>query len=103
MRAAVIGRGTPGVYNLAGDGEITFSDFAKALGWYAVPVPESAVEATAQVVARLPMVPPEARWIEAGRVPVIMDTSRARKELRWRPKHSTEATLRETVEAAGAA
>jgi nucleoside-diphosphate-sugar epimerase len=99
LRAAVTGRGKPGAYNLAGDGEATFSDLADALGWYAIPVPELAVDATAEVVARLPFVPAEAKWIEAGRTPVIMDTTKARRELRWRPKHSTLETLQQTVAA----
>jgi nucleoside-diphosphate-sugar epimerase len=51
-------------------------------------------------VARLPFLPAEATWIEAFRTPVIMDTARARRELRWRPKHDAHDTLRETVAAA---
>ena len=37
--------GEPGVYNLAGDGQLTMSDLADALGWYAVSIPELAVDA----------------------------------------------------------
>ncbi len=55
MRAAVLGRGEPGVYNLAGAGTITMSDLAAALGWYSVPVPDLAVGAAAELVARLPV------------------------------------------------
>jgi nucleoside-diphosphate-sugar epimerase len=100
LRAAVLGRGTPGVYNLAGPGELTMADLASELGYYSVPVPELAVDVTAQLVSRLPFLPAEASWIEAGRIPVLMDTARARKELRWRPKHDARDTLRETVVAA---
>ena len=99
LRSAVEGKGKPGVYNLAGEGELTFSDLAAALGWYSVPVPELAVDATAEIVTRLPFVPAEAKWIEAGRVPVIMSTERARKVLRWKPRHSSRETLEQTVEA----
>ena len=99
LKAAVLGRGAPGIYNLAGEGEITVSDLADALGWYSVPVPDLAVDATAEIVTRLPFVPAEAMWVQAGRVPVVMDTSRARKELRWRPKHTTRETLHDVVEA----
>jgi nucleoside-diphosphate-sugar epimerase len=102
LRAAVVGRGAPGVYNLAGEGTITFSDLAAALGWYAVPIPELAVDATAEVLARIPFLPAEARWIEAGRKPVLLDTARARRELRWRPKHDSRETLTQTVEASRA-
>src|SRR3954447_16492415 len=37
--AGVHGRGEPGPYNLAGNGKLTFSDIADALGWYSVPLP----------------------------------------------------------------
>lgn len=97
--AAVRGRGEPGVYNLAGPGEITMSDLASALGWYSVPVPELAVDATAEIVSRIPFAPAEATWVNAGRVPVIMDTSKARGKLRWKPQHSTRETLTQVVAA----
>ena len=102
FRAAVLGRGDPGVYNLAGEGTVGMSDLARALGWYSIRVPEFALEATAELVARAPFVPAEAQWIEAVRVPVLMDTSRARRQLRWRPKHDALETLRGMADAARA-
>ncbi|HET8536884.1 MAG TPA: NAD-dependent epimerase/dehydratase family protein [Solirubrobacteraceae bacterium] len=99
LRSAVLGRGTSGVYNLAGPGELTMRDLAEALGYYTVPVPELAVDATAEVIARLPFMPDEASWIEAARIPVLMDTAKARKQLQWRPRHDALETLRATVEA----
>ncbi|MDQ3742502.1 MAG: hypothetical protein M3389_16355 [Actinomycetota bacterium] len=100
LKAAVLGRGEPGVYNLAGEGEITMSDLADALRWYSVPVPDLAVDATAEIVSRIPFLPAEATWVNAARVPVLMDTAKARRGLKWRPKHSTRDTLEQTVEAA---
>jgi UDP-glucose 4-epimerase len=100
IRAAIQGRGEPGVYNLAGDGELTLSDLASEMGYYAVPVPELAVDATAAITARLPFMPPEAAWIQAFRVPAIMDTAKARKQLGWRPKHTGRDALRAMVAAA---
>ncbi len=102
LRAAILGRGQPGVYNLAGPGELKMSDLAQALGWYSIPVPELAVDATAELLARLPFVPAEAQWIESVRAPVLMDTSKARRELRWRPRHDARETLVEMVQAARA-
>jgi len=102
IRAAIEGRGEPGIYNLAGDGELTVSDLASEMGYYAVPVPELAVDATAAITARLPFMPPEAAWIQAFRVPAIMDTAKARKQLGWRPKHSGRDALRAMVAAARA-
>jgi UDP-glucose 4-epimerase len=102
IRAAVLGRGTPGVYNLAGSGELTMSDLADALGWYSIPIPDLAVGAAAEAVARLPFVPAEAQWIETVRTSVLMDTAKARRELRWRPQHDAGETLRSMVQAARA-
>ena len=99
LRAGVLGRGAPGAYNLAGPGQITMRDVAAAVDMRAVPVPHLAVEAAAEVVARVPFLPAEASWIEAARRPVLMDTAKARRELRWRPRHDAQETLRETVAA----
>jgi UDP-glucose 4-epimerase len=52
------------------------------------------------MVNRLGFLPAQAQWISAFREPVIMDTAKARRELRWRPRHDALATLRETIAAA---
>jgi UDP-glucose 4-epimerase len=98
--AAITGRGEPGIYNLAGEGTISFSDFASSLGWYSVPVPKFSVDVTAELVARIPFAPAEFSWINAARVPVIMDTQKAREKLGWQPAYDTRETLLETVESA---
>jgi UDP-glucose 4-epimerase len=100
MRAAVLGRGKPGVYNLAGAGELTVKRLAEELGWYSIPIPELAVDAAAEMISRLGFLPAQAQWIAAFREPVIMSTAKARRELRWRPAHDAEQTLRETITAA---
>jgi UDP-glucose 4-epimerase len=102
LRAAVLGEGEPGVYNLAAPGELTISDLAHELGWHALPLPRLAVGAAAEAVARLPFLPPEAAWIEAVRRPVLVDCSRAERELGWKPRHGALETLRQTVAAARA-
>jgi UDP-glucose 4-epimerase len=97
LRAGVLGRGEPGAYNLAAAGEITMSDLAEAIGYRTVPMPRLAVEATAELVARLPFLPEEATWVEALRRPVLMDAGKARRLLHWRPRHDAQETLRLTV------
>jgi UDP-glucose 4-epimerase len=97
--AAARGAGEPGAYNLAGDGTITLGDLARALGWHAIGVPAKLVDVAA-FGADLPLVPSLAQWVNAGRVPVVMDTGKARRQLRWRPRHDTRDTLRESVAAA---
>ena len=97
--AGVVAKGPPGPYNLAGGGTLRVSDLADALGWYSIPVPELAVGATAEVLSRLPAVPPQLSWIHSVRKEVLMKTDRARKELRWKPRHTGKATLEELVAA----
>lgn len=97
--AGVQGRGEPGAYNLAGNGTITISNLADALGWYTIPIPELAVDATAEVIARLPAKPPVFSWVESVRKPVLMKTDRAKKLLGWKPKYTSKATLKDLVAA----
>ena len=51
----------------------------------------------ASLGADLPLVPTLAQWVNAGRVPVVMDTAKARRELGWRPRYSSRETLGELV------
>jgi UDP-glucose 4-epimerase len=62
-------------------------------------VPNVALDAAAEAASRLPLAPDSVSWLHALRKPVLMKTDRARNQLGWRPKHSSRATLRATVEA----
>jgi UDP-glucose 4-epimerase len=97
LRAATLGRGRAGVYNLAAHGTLTMRDLADDLGWYAIPVPELAVDVAAEVATRLPFLPEDAQWLNALRVPMLMDTAKAQRELRWRPRYGVRETLRATI------
>jgi UDP-glucose 4-epimerase len=99
VRAAVLGRGKPGVYNLAGDGTLTTGDLARELGWHTIPVPSKATALAAHVATRAPFMPARASWLTAFRQPVLMDTSKARRELGWQPKHDSRETLRALISA----
>jgi UDP-glucose 4-epimerase len=97
FRAGVRGLGEPGPYNLAGSGTLTMSDLADAPGWCSVPIPKLAVEATAEIATRLPLVPDPVAWLHSARKPVLMRTERARKLLRWRPQHTARRALEAMV------
>jgi nucleoside-diphosphate-sugar epimerase len=100
IRAAVVGRGSPGAYNVAGAGHLSVRQLADELGWYSIPVPELAVGVVSELISRIGILPTQAQWIAAFRAPVIMDVRKAREQLRWRPRHSALQTLHETVTAA---
>jgi nucleoside-diphosphate-sugar epimerase len=95
--AGVLGHGSPGIYNLAAPGEVTLSDVARELGWTAVKLPKIGLDLTGGLLERLPFTPAGVEWIQALRVPVVMDTTRAREQLGWTPRYDALATLRETV------
>jgi len=97
--AAVVGNGPPGAYNLAGDGEITMSEFARALGGYAIPVPGALVGLASRLVERLPFLPAEMEWVHTARHPMLMDTTKARRELGWAPASTAHETLTAMVDA----
>jgi UDP-glucose 4-epimerase len=100
LAAAVRGEGEPGIYNLAGAGTISVADLARAFGWHSLPVPRAGVAATAVVTGKLPLMPPQVSWLNALRVPVVMDTARAREELGWEPRHDTKAVLADMARSA---
>ncbi|MGZ8802452.1 MAG: NAD-dependent epimerase/dehydratase family protein [Mycobacterium sp.] len=83
----------PGAYNIAGDGVLSMSAVGEALGARPVKVPRIAAVATSEVISRLPFVPSALEWLHAGRTSVVMDTSKARNQLGWRPEYTAAETL----------
>lgn len=99
IAAAARGQGRPGAYNLAADSTVTFGEVVTALGARPVPVPAVSARLASEAVARLPWVPAMAEWIHVARTPVLMDTSRARAQLGWQPRHTSPETLEEMAAA----
>jgi UDP-glucose 4-epimerase len=99
IAAATTVEGHAGAYNLAGDGETSFSDIAAALDAVALPVPRAAATAASEVLARLPWVPAIAEWLHVARTPVVMDTSKAKRELGWQPRYTSAETLADMASA----
>jgi nucleoside-diphosphate-sugar epimerase len=97
IAAAVLGKGSPGLYNLAAPDTLTLAELGDAMGWRTLPVPGLAVRTTASVVSRIPFLPARVQWLKAATTPVIMDCSKAREELGWEPSFSSVETLRDTL------
>ena len=83
----------PGAYNIAGDGLITVSEVAKALGGRPVRVPAAAASVASDAISRLPFVPSALEWLHAARTSVVMDTTKAKTQLGWQPTYSSAETL----------
>lgn len=82
-----------GAYNIAGDGLITVSEVAKALGGRPVRVPAAAASAASEAISRLPFIPSALEWLHAARTSVVMDTTKAKTQLGWQPTYSSAETL----------
>ena len=96
LRLCIAGAGAPGAYNIAADDVLTGVDVARELGLRPVPVPGGLVATMARAVARLPYLPSAAQWVEALSHPAIMDTTKAKAELGWKPRHTAIESLRAT-------
>lgn len=83
----------PGAYNIAADGVVSMSDVANELGARPVRVPRAVLSAGSEILARLPFVPSVLEWLHVGRTSVVMDTTKAKSQLGWTPKHTTAETL----------
>jgi nucleoside-diphosphate-sugar epimerase len=89
----------PGAYNIAGDGVVTVSDVATALGGRPVRVPAQAASAASAVIAKAPFVPSVLEWLHTARTSMVMDTGKAKSELGWRPTYTSAQTLQALAEA----
>lgn len=98
--AGIEGRGEPGAYNLASPDATDLGALARELGWFTVPLPQAALAPLDEVLHRVPGLPVEVAWLSAFRTPVLMDCSKARDRLGWRPHLSSAEIVAETVRGA---
>jgi UDP-glucose 4-epimerase len=96
---AAVGAGQPGAYNIAAEDTVSFTELARALDAYAIPVPHAAVVAAVRAMNALPLLPAQAEWLNAVRTPMVMDTSRARMELGFTTTHTSRETLEQMAAA----
>jgi nucleoside-diphosphate-sugar epimerase len=82
-----------GVYNIAGDGEVSLSDIANALGARPVRVPAVTATVASAVIARVPFLPSATEWLHATRTSVVMDIGKAKSVLGWTPRYTSAETL----------
>ncbi|MGO8852775.1 NAD-dependent epimerase/dehydratase family protein [Mycobacterium sp.] len=90
----------PGAYDIAGDGVVTVADVARSLGGRPVRVPAVAASAASVAISKVPKIPSVLEWLHTARTSVVMDTSKAKTQLGWRPLHSSAETLSTLASAA---
>ena len=94
---ALAGGGPAGTYNLTGDGTLSGPELMRELGLTPVPVPAGVTRAAAEAFMRVPGKPPALEWAEAALHPLVVDATKAKRELGWRPAYTSREALRDTL------
>jgi UDP-glucose 4-epimerase len=87
-----------GAFNVAADPVLDPERLAAMLGARRVRVPGRALRAGAAATWRLRLQPSEPGWVDMALNVPVMDCTRAREELGWRPRHTSVESLRELLE-----
>lgn len=85
-----------GIYNLAGDGIVDGAEVPRIAGFRRLPVPRAAVRAAVELGARSPYPLPAVGWLQLLTRQLVLDTTRARRELGWEPEFTSRDALAAT-------
>lgn len=91
-------RDVRGAFNVAADPVVDSAVLADLLGARRVPVPPMLVRTAVAAGWHLRLIPASPGLVEMALQVPIMDVSRAREELGWRPRHSAVDALRAVLE-----
>jgi UDP-glucose 4-epimerase len=100
--ASAVTRDVAGPFNVAADPVLTPRTIADAVGGRVVPMPHAALSAIVGLAYAARLQPAEPGWLDMATQTPIMDTTRARAELGWKPSMSAVAALTELLDGIGA-
>jgi nucleoside-diphosphate-sugar epimerase len=95
-RLAVVGDAR-GAFNVAAEPVLDAPTLAHALGARVLPVPPAVARGAMAASWRLRLQPTPPGWLDMGLSVPLMDTTRAREELGWEPRHSSLEAVREVL------
>ena len=90
-------RDVEGAFNIAAEPELDGRRLAEAIGARAVPIPAKVARALADATWRLRLHPTSPDWLDLALGVPLLDSSRARAELDWQPRWTSEETARELL------
>lgn len=96
-RLAIVGDAR-GAFNVAADPVLDPETLARLLDARLVPVPAAVLRAGAAITWRLRLQPTPPGWVDLALGVPIMDTTRARRELGWAPRHTSGQALLDLLE-----
>ena len=97
-RLAATSPGARGAYNVAADPVLDAAEVGRLLGARTVSVPPRAVRAVAGATWRARLQPTPPGWLDMGLGVPLMDSTRARDELGWEPRHAATDALLELLD-----
>lgn len=97
-RLAVLNPDARGAYNIASEPLLDPDALARLLRARRVPVPERPLRAVAAVTWRARLQPAPPGWLDMGLAVPAMDTTRAREQLGWSPRHDARSAVLELLE-----
>jgi UDP-glucose 4-epimerase len=92
-RLAVVNDGASGAFNVAAEPVLDPDELARAFGARKLPVHGGLLRRAASLSYMLRLQPSEPGWLDMGLAVPVMDTTRARTELGWRPERSATNAL----------
>ena len=87
-----------GAYNVAADPVLDAREIGRLLRAHTIAVPPRAVRAIAAATWRARLQPTPPGWLDMGLGVPLMDSTRARVELGWEPRHSATDALLELLD-----
>ncbi len=91
-RLAIVGDAT-GAFNVAAAPVLDGEELGRLLGARPIPVPAPVLRAGAAAAFHLRAIPTPPGWVDMALAVPLMDTTRARDVLGWRPSHGAGDTL----------
>jgi nucleoside-diphosphate-sugar epimerase len=85
--------GPPGIYNVAPDDVLPGADVIRGLGFPIARLPMGARRAGLRALNALPVPVPAWSWLEMLRASYVLDTTKIRETLGWRPRHTSRDAL----------
>lgn len=101
IHLALTGPARRGIYNLAGDGVVPGSEVPRLLGLHTLPLPQRVTRGVARALAAFPYFIPAIGWLQLATQPIVLDTTRAKRDLGWRPRFDSRAAIASTRPAFG--
>ena len=97
-RLAALDPHARGAYNVAAEPVLDVPTLARLLGARPVPMRGGVLRAAVDAAFRLRLTPTPAGWVDLAFGVPLMDTTRAREELGWEPRHGAGEALLELLD-----